>query len=179
MPFIPRTEPEEAPRSLWIHDIAEMLEWFELNLCGKEIRDPRGHRINFSIEHFCHSVKLLKKNSDREVDEPKKQALAIKAGKKGNQDFNGYDEERVRTLGWTAVTIQRPTRILESVSQLLLGKRRAGDTLYIKEFSNTKRSYRFKVMVCRRVGSSLLIPVTCHPQDNANYSASQYVQVWP
>jgi len=155
-----------------------MLEWYEVNLCAVELKDPRGHIVRFSVERFPHAIKLLQKNSTKEVNSPKKQALAIKAGTKTNADFGGYDTERAQTLSWAIPIIQRPTKILELRAQPLIGVPKAGDTLYVKEFSPTGRKYKFKVLVCRRVGATLLVPVTCHPRDSDHYP-QQYKQVWP
>jgi hypothetical protein len=169
---------ERPPDRIWHHDLRAMLEWYEQNLCNVKLVDPRGHTVRFSIERFPHSIKLLRKNSTLEVNNPKKQALAIRAGAKTNADFGGYDTERVQTFPWVIPIIQRPTKIFELRAQPLIGPDKAGDTLYVKEFDPTGRKYKFKVLVCRRVGATLLVPVTCHPRDSDHYPA-HYNQVWP
>jgi hypothetical protein len=169
---------ECPPDRIWLHDLRAMLEWYEQNLCGVELKDPRDHIVRFSIERFPHAIKLLQKNSTREVNNPGKQALAIKAGNKTNVDFGGYDTERAQTFPWVIPIIQRPTKILELRAQPLVGPEKAGDTLYVKEFHPTGRKYKFKVLVCRRVGAALLVPVTCHPRDSDHYPP-HYRQVWP
>src|ERR1035437_828781 len=170
---------ETAPARIWLHDLREMLAWYEQNLCEVEFRDPRGHRIVFTIDRFPHLIKLLQRNSNLEVAHPQKHALAIKRGAKKNQDYGGYEIERAQTLSWMAATIQRPTRILELIAPPLVEPKKAGDTIYIKQFDGTKRGYIFKILVCRRVGAALLVPVSCRPQNNDNYSPKQYRQVYP
>ena len=170
---------ESAPERLWLHDLREILAWYEQNICAVEFRDPRGHQVKFSSDRFPHLIKLLQRGSDLEVVNPQKHVLAIKTGAKAYQDYGGYDEERVQTLSWTPAIILRPTRILELVAQPLVGPKKAGDTVYIKQFANTRCRYKFKILVCRRVGATLLVPVTCHPHEHDHYSTKQYKQVWP
>ena len=170
---------EVAPARIWLHDLREMLAWYEKNLCEPEFLDPRGHRVQVTPERFPHCIQLLQKNSTFEVNNPQKHVLAIKEGTASNEDFGGYDTERAQTLGWIPYVIQRPSRILELITQPLIGKKKAGDTLYIKRFCNTKSSPRYKRLVCRRVGPQLLLIITCHPDDHDNYSPKLYRQVYP
>lgn len=170
---------EYPPGRLWLHELREMLAWFENNLCENAIRDPRDHFVKFSPERFPHLIKLSKKNSDKLVRQPQKLVQAIRSGKKTNADFGGYDEERSQTLTWITPTILRPTKILELIAQPLVGDPKAGDTLYVKEFERGGEKYKFKVLVCKRVGTRLLIPVTFHPRDHDRYSPAIYKQVWP
>lgn len=171
---------EAAPARIWLHELREMLEWYERNICSVEIRDPRGHVVRFSPERFPHLIKLLQPGSAREVNDPQKQVKAIRSGVKGNADFGGYEAERFQTLTWTHAIIERPTKILELTAQPLVGKPKGGDTLYIKEFrGDIHRQYRFKILICRRINPNLLVAVTCHPQPHDNYSPKQYKQVYP
>jgi hypothetical protein len=75
--------------------------------------------------------------------------------------------------------ICRPTRILELIAQPLVGQKKTGDTLYIKQFANTKREYRFNVLACLRLNPALLVPITRHPQAHDHFSGKIYKQVWP
>jgi hypothetical protein len=171
---------ETAPERIWLHQLRDMLEWYERNICAVEMRDPRGHVVRFSPERFPHLIKLLQKDSTREVNNPGKQVNAIRSGAKENRDFGGYEAERFQTLTWTAAIIARPTRILELMAPPLVGKPKAGDTIYVKEFrGDTHGKYRFKILICKRVGPVLLVPVTCHPQPHDNYSPKVYRQVYP
>ena len=67
---------------------------------------------------------------------------------------------------------------MELIAQPLLGDRKAGDTLYIKEFDLGGYRSRFRVLVCKRVGERLLVPVTCHSRDHGRYPPGLYRQVW-
>lgn len=163
---------EVPPAKIWLHDLREMLAWYEQNLCKANFRDPRGHKVAFSPEHFPHLIKLCQKGSGREVNKPQKVVTQIRDGAKRNCDFGGYHPERFHSLSWMVAIIERPTKILESTT--LFDK--SGDTLYVKEFE--KSGYRFKVLVCRRVGKTLLVPVTCHPRDHDRYG-KDYKIVWP
>ncbi len=169
---------ERAPDRIWLHELHDLLAWHEANLCANGIRDPRNFFVRFSPEHFPHLIKLLRKGSEKEVNSPQKQVNAIRAGTKTNADYGGYDGERAHALPWIVATIQRPTKILELSAQPLIGTPKAGDTIYIKEFEQTQRRYRFQVVVCRKVGAALLVPVTCHPRDHGRYP-SHYKIVWP
>lgn len=170
---------ENAPNRIWLHELSELLTWYEENLCAVGARDPRDHFVKFSPERFPHLIKLRRKGSTKEVKNPLKQVNAIRDKKKGNADFGGYECERAQTFPWILPAIQRPTKILELVAQSLIGDEKAGDVLYVKEFDNTQRRYRFKIVVCRKVGPKLLVPVTCHPRDHARYPPTQYRQIWP
>lgn len=170
--------PDRPPTRIWLHELSELLAWYEENLCAHQIRDPRNHFVKFSIERFPHLIKLLRKNG-KEVNEPQKQVKAIKEGRKVNADFGGYDEHRAQTLPWIRPTIETPTKIMELGAQPLIGDPKAGDTLYIKEFDLRGYHARFRVLVCKRVGQYLLVPVTCHPRDHGRYSPDLYRQVWP
>jgi hypothetical protein len=65
------------------------------------------------------------------------------------------------------------------VAQPVVGKKRSGDTLYIKEFCGVPRECRFEVLVCRRVAANRLDAITCHPQNHGNYSQRQYKKIYP
>lgn len=169
--------PDYPPNRLWLHQLVDLLAWFEANLCNVQVKDPRDHVVKFTPERFPHIIKLCKKGSNKPVDEPQKQVSEIRQGKKTNADFGGYDAHRAQTMTWIKPTIESPTKILELVSQPLVGPKKAGDTVYIKEFVRNAKTYR-RLFVCKRVGSTLLIPVTCHPRDHARFSAN-YKQVWP
>jgi hypothetical protein len=172
MPQDPPQIVEAPPPRLWLHDLREMLAWYEQNLCNADLRDPRGHRVKFSPERFPHLIKLLRRASNKEVNEPQKVVNAIRTGTKCNADFGGYHTERFQGLSWMPCVISRPTKILEVVTLF----EKPGDTLYVKQFN--KAGYKFKVLVCRRVGPSLLVPVTCHPRDHDRYGEG-FRQVWP
>jgi hypothetical protein len=166
------TKAEAPPNRIWLHELAEMLAWYEKTLCEAELRDPRGHRVKFAPERFPHLIKLLKKGSKNEVENPQRVVNEIRSGLKKNADFGGYHAERFQGLSWMSAIIQRPTRILE-VSTLL---KKPGDTLYLKEFD--RKGYAYKLLICRRAGKELLVPVTCHPREHDRFG-KDHKTVWP
>jgi hypothetical protein len=167
-------KPPKPPGRLWCTELSDLLRWYEENLCKAEIIDPRGHRVLFSLERFPHCIKLLKKDSLREVENPQKVALAIQEGRLKNSDFGGFDYERAQTLTWIPEIIRGPTKILEVVERTIWEK--PGDTLYVKEFD--KRGYKYKLAICRKAGKRLLVPVTSHPREHDRFSKA-YAVVWP
>lgn len=169
---------ELAPNRIWHHQLCDILNWYEINLCAPVLKDPLGRIVRFSPERLPHLIKLLRRGSDDPVTRPLKQVNAIRSGAKDNSHFGGYHEDRVHTLPWAIPTILRPTKIYELVEQPLIGPEKVGDTIYLKEFSNTQRRYRYRVLVCMTVGQSLLAPISFHPRERDNYS-NQYKQIWP
>ena len=162
---------------IWLHDLREMLLWYEQNICEAEFRDLRGQQVKFTIERFPHLIKLLQKDSTLEVTNPQKHVRAIKDGMKNIRDYGGYQPYRFQRFTSLHAIISRPTKIFELIAQRLAG--RVGNTIYVKQFANTHRTCRFEILVCRRVGVALLEVVTCHPQEHGNYSQRQYKQVYP
>ncbi len=162
------------PQKLWKPQIADILAWYEENLCGVELYDPRGKRVRFSPERFPHFIKLLDSTTGFDVKRPQKEVEAIREGRKGNADYGGYDTERARTLPWIPSTVQEPSQIFEVSEPDLWGK--VGDTLIVKEFD--KPGYRRKILVCRSINEHLLVPITSHPSDKKNLGKA-YKQVWP
>jgi hypothetical protein len=170
-----RIEGAEAPPSkLWKYELADLLQWYEENLCHPELRDPRGFRIHFGPERFPHLIKLLKKGSSKEVEKPDKQTKAIRSKLKVYADYGGYDTERAQTLPWIIPMILRPTMILEVIEKTLWEK--PGDTVYVKEFA--KGGYTHKLLICRTVGPMRLAVVTCHPRSDFRVGKA-YKVVWP
>jgi hypothetical protein len=167
--------PPQPPQKLWKHELCDILAWYEHNLCGVDLRDPRGKRVSFSSDRLPHLVKLLNKESGKEAKGAQKIVEAIRRGEKTNQDFGGYDAERAQTLTWIPLLIVEPTLILEVVERTIWEK--PGDTLLVKEFN--KHGYRHKVLVCRQVGDNLLVPITCHPRDHKKKFGKAYRVVWP
>jgi hypothetical protein len=37
----------ETPALLPLESMAQLFDWYQLNLCGKELIDPRGYRVHF------------------------------------------------------------------------------------------------------------------------------------
>jgi hypothetical protein len=54
----------EMPALLPLISLRELFDWYELNLCGKELTDPRGYRVFFQDTDFVHLIKLRDKYND-------------------------------------------------------------------------------------------------------------------
>jgi hypothetical protein len=172
--YDPKNPPPRPPHKLWKPQLKDILAWYEENLCELELFDPRGKMVKFSPERFPHLIKLMDAESGQEVRRPQNVIEAIRSGEKCNDDFGGFDDERAKTLPWIPIVVKEPSQILEVVEPTLWEK--PGDTLIVKEFE--KQGYRNKVLVCRRVGSGLLVPITSHPSDKKGFGKS-YKKVWP
>ena len=162
------------PQKLWKPQLKDILAWYEENLCGVVLYDPRGKQIKFAPERFPHFIKLLDSITRSDVKRSQKEVEAIRAGTKGNADYGGYDVERARTLTWIPSMIQEPSQILEVAEPELWAK--VGDTLIVKEFD--KVGYRRKILVCRTINEHLLVPITSHPSDKKSLGKA-YKQIWP
>lgn len=160
---------ERPPLKLQIHGLAGLLAWYEKNLCGCTLRDPRGHEVKFDIGRFAYMIKL-KTLSGKKVRKPSKIAERIKSGKMTNADFGGFDEERAATLSWIPSIILRPTFIATNKNLLI-----PGDELYLKELD--KSGYKYKVLYCKRVSDRLLVPVTSFPRSKIGGLAGGIL--WP
>jgi hypothetical protein len=147
---------EAPPPKLLVSDLAELLTWYEENLCRVTLRDPRGHQVRFDISRFAYMIKLRSKEG-KKLAKPRRIAERIKKHELANQDLGGFDVERAQTLPWIPAIITRPTLIATNKNLLI-----PGDELYVKEFE--KRGYRYKVLYCKRVSESLLVPVTSFPR---------------
>jgi hypothetical protein len=171
---------EAAPARIWLHDLREMLKWYEDNLCGAEFTDPREDQVKFPIERFLHFIKLRQKGSLREITkDAQKHIEAIRSGTKTLADYHDYELYRVQTFPQLSATVLRPTKILELIAQPLLGPKRKGDTLYVKQFANVSLNCRFKILVCRRVGPRLLNAIASHTHSFGEYPAREYKQIYP
>jgi hypothetical protein len=140
-------------------DLKELLALYD-QLCASNIRDPRGHRVSFTPERFPHIIDLKEPNRRSDVRNPKKEVEKIRSGEKSNIDFGGYQKERAETLTWIQSTIRFPTMIV--VRNVMPGIY-AGTELYYKEFD--RFGSKLALLVCRRVGPELLVPVTWYPKD--------------
>jgi hypothetical protein len=160
---------ESPPLKLQTFDLAELLAWYEQNLCACTLKDPRGHEVRFDTCRFAYMIKLRSKTG-KKVKKPSKTAEQIRARKLGNCDFGGFDAERAATLPWIPMIILRPTLIATNKNLLI-----PGDELYVKELD--KAGYRYKVLYCRRVSATLLVPVTSFPRSKIGNLAEGIL--WP
>jgi hypothetical protein len=171
---------DAAPHRIWLHELRELLEWYETNLVAVGARDCIGNFVMFTPDRFPHFIKLCSKNNPaKEVKKPQKEVIAIREGRKTNADYGGYHSERAQTMPWVIPAITAATKIMRLVAQPLVGEEKTGDLVYLKEFENTHRNYRFKAVVCRKIRSGVYVAITSHPRNHARYAPSVYRQVWP
>lgn len=140
-------------------DLRELLAFYD-GLCTDDIRDPRGHRVLLSPERFPHLIDLKEPNGRDDVRNPQKEVVKIRSGERSNSHFGGFQGERAETLSWIRATVEFPTMIV--VRSLIKGIH-AGKELYYKEFD--RFGGKLTLLVCRRVGPELLVPVTWFPKD--------------
>ncbi|MGD0007126.1 MAG: hypothetical protein ABSE93_01075 [Terriglobia bacterium] len=148
---------ERPPLKLMISDLAQLLDWFEKNLCDPCLKDPRGHQVVFDCSRFAYMIKLVSLRGGK-VTKPSRVADKIRCGKMSNSDFGGFSAERAQTLSWIPSIILRPTIIARNKSLLV-----PGDELYAKEFD--KEGYRYKVLYCKRMSPNLLVPISSFPRE--------------
>jgi hypothetical protein len=149
------TPPARCPATA-LCDLLEVYEGFG----PQDIRDPRGHRILFTaLDRFPHLIDLKEADGKTDLRQPQREVERIKRGEKDNSHFGGYHALRAATLTWIPATVRFPTVI--AVRSFLLS--RPGNELYYKHFD--KFGGKMTVLVCRRVGPELLVPVTWYPID--------------
>lgn len=86
------------PKLLPLDTIQEVLQWYETNVCNKDLRDPRGFRVRFKVEHFVHLIML----TNRYGKEPKNRRAAIEDIRSGKIQFveGRYNAQRAGELSW-------------------------------------------------------------------------------
>ena len=126
--------------------IQEALDWYETNLCNVELRDPRGFRVRFKVEHFVHHIKLKNKYGK----EPKNRSLAIEEIRSGKLRFvqNRYSPQRVAELPWAVELATSPQHICENWQ--VLG---TGDENFLKNFG-TDEAPQWRVLVLKVIGQT-------------------------
>jgi hypothetical protein len=155
----PRVFSVPPPARVAHTDLRDLLEIYD-GLCGEELRDPRNHRVRLTPERFPHMINLKELDGKRDVRNPQKEVELIRSGKKTNDHFGGFENERAETLTWIRATIRFPTIIV--VRSVVPGIH-PGTELYYKEFDQF--GGKLALLVCRRVGPELLVPVTWFPKN--------------
>jgi hypothetical protein len=155
------------PARLKGYSLAQLLAWYEENVCFTELIDPRGHRVAFDLSRFPYLVKLVNAQGGK-VKKPLRVAEKIKAGVLSEIDFGGYNPDRAETLSWFPCVITTPLSIRKNVCQNI-----PGDEVYVRQVQ--KRGAKFKLLFCERVGSKLLVPVTSFRQEKEPKGET----IWP
>lgn len=129
-----------------LDNIQTVLEWYEQNLCGTELRDPRGYRVRFRAEHFIHQIKLLNKFGK----EPRNRKLAIEEIKAGKIRFveGRFSAQRPTEIPWAVELAIHPHCICSNWQDL-----GTGDENYIRNFG-TEDYPQWRVLVCKVIGQT-------------------------
>jgi hypothetical protein len=151
-----------------LDSIQEVLQWYENNLCNVELRDPRGYRVRFRVEHFIHHIKL----TNNYGKEPKNRPLAIEEIRSGKIQFveGRFSSQRASEIPWAVELATRPDVICPNWQAL-----GSGDENYVRNFG-TESHPQWRVLVCKVVGEtrhfSTLFPRELHAKQLA-------LRIWP
>jgi hypothetical protein len=134
------------PKLLPLDSIQDVLQWYEANVCNKELRDPRGFRVRFQVEHFIHLIKLTNKYGK----EPKNRKAAIEDIRSGKIRFveDRFNPQRASELSWAAELAADPYRICPNWQAM-----GSGDENYVKNFG-TEKYPQWRVLVCKVIGQT-------------------------
>jgi hypothetical protein len=146
-----------VPARLKGHNLAQLLEWFEINLCMVELLDPRGHRVVFDISRFPYMIKLVDKNGQK-LKKPRRFAERIRAGELTEQHFGLHNSDRAETLSWLPAVIGTPLNIRKNAYVNI-----PGNEVYVRQVQ--RMGAKFKILICERKGGGLLVPVTSFRQE--------------
>jgi hypothetical protein len=134
-----------TPAVLPITTLLDLFNWYRLNLCGREIVDPRGYRVSFLDTDFVHLIKL----TDKFGKEPKNRRMTIEQIQSGRIALNPsrLQLRRAQELSWARPIIESPTMIVPNWQAL--GRAIPGDA-YIKNFGAKEPIYR--ILICGHAG---------------------------
>jgi hypothetical protein len=123
-----------------------MFEWYRINLCGRELIDPRGQRVTFADTDFVHLIKL----TDKYGKEPRNRAMAIEQIQSGRITLkpSRIDMQRASELTWARHIVESPDRIVPNWQ--VLGLANPGDA-YIKNFGTPEKPLN-RVLICGHAG---------------------------
>jgi hypothetical protein len=173
-------ESEETPLPIWaegtpavlpITTLLDLFNWYRLNLCGKEIVDPRGYRVSFIDTDFVHLIKL----TDKYGKEPKNRRMTIEQIQSGRITLNPsrIQIRRAQELSWARPIIEYPTIIVPNWQAL--GRAIPGDA-YIKNFGTVVQPI-YRVLICGHSGKKRWA-VTIFPRERfAEREISKII--WP
>lgn len=162
---------EGTPALLPITDLADLLDWYQINLCQKKVVDPRGQRVTFLDTDFIHLIKLV----DGYGKEPKNRRMAVDQIKSGRIRFlpSRIAIQRAQELSWARSIIESPDKIVPNWQPI--ARANPGDA-YIKNFGVGSRSIN-RVLICGHAGLKRWA-VTIFPKEH--FAAKEIANViWP
>ena len=147
-----------TPGVLSITSLLELFEWYRLNLCEKELIDPRGQRVTFLETDFIHLVKL----TDKYGKEPRNHRIAVEQIQSGRISFHPgrMDIRRAGELAWARSIVETPDLVVPNWQ--VLGRANPGDA-YIKNFGTMGRPM-YRVLICGHAGMKRWV-VTIFPRE--------------
>ena len=157
------------PARLQITTLADLLEWYEENLCQVSLTDPRGFRVRFLPGDFIHLIKLTTKygkkppNARLTLEEIREGKILLRPGR--------FDIQRAAELPWAAPLATDPGFICPN--WVALGQ---GDEAYVKNFGSDDQPAH-RVMICKRVGTIRRV-VTIFPREKISQPIRR-TQIWP
>lgn len=156
------------PKLLPLDSIQDVLEWYETNVCNRDLRDPRGFRVRFKVEHFIHLIKLTTKYGD----EPKNRLVAIEEIKSGKIQFvaGRFSPQRASEIPWAVEIVTKPDFICPNWQPL-----GSGDENYIKNFG-TEHYPQWRVLVCKAFGQTRHCSTIFPREVQAKHLATK---IWP
>jgi hypothetical protein len=134
------------PALLPVTTLLDLFNWYRLNLCGRDILDPRGYRVSFLDTDFVHLIKL----TDKYGKEPKNRRMTIEQIQSGRITLNPrrIQIQRAQELGWARSIIESPIMIVPNWQAM--GRAIPGDA-YIKNFGTEARPV-YRVLICGYAG---------------------------
>jgi hypothetical protein len=164
-------ESSGLPALLRLTTILDLFNWYQKNLCQRELYDPRGCRVVFSHTDFVHLIKMVNKFGK----EPKNRRITLEQIQQGRIQFvrGRFDAQRAQELAWAAAIVESPTLIVTNWQPL--GRANPGEA-YIRNFG-TESQPIFRVMICGFAGTRR-IPVTIFPRER--FAAREIERpLWP
>lgn len=162
--------PEQIrPALLPLRNMQELLQWYRVNLCEAELRDPLGCRVRFLPENFIHLIKLTNKFGQ----EPKNARLALEQIESGRIKLvaGRFDAQRAPELSWIRLIATDPSMIVPNWAAL--GR---GDEAYIRNFGTVEAPI-YRVLVCEIIGT-IRQAVTVFPRERVG--ATELARIlWP
>jgi hypothetical protein len=137
----------ETPALLPIESMAELLIWYQINLCGKELIDPRGYRVHFQDTDFVHLIKLV----DKFGNEPRNRRMTIEQICSGRIQLrrDRFEVRRAQELSWARSIVETPDMIVPNWQ--IIGRANPGDA-YIKNFGAAGERKVYRVLICGHAG---------------------------
>jgi len=162
----------DTPNILPATSLADLYEWYRVNLCGQEIIDPRGQRVFFFDTDFIHLIKLVNKYGE----EPKNRKLAIEEIVRERIMFNPnrLDVRRTQELSWARSIAETPDMIVPNWQ--IMGRANPGDA-YIKNFGLAGGRAIYRVLICGHAGTKRHA-VTIFPRERFA-SVELHSILWP